>query len=87
MVSETESRMPIASGGDFPEIRRKEDLFIEICEAEQEIREGKVSSDLFVEQKQDIKQEVQEHTDIVDDFSNDIDIPEPEDFDDDSIPF
>lgn len=58
-------------------------MFIEICEAEQEIREGKV----VVEQKQDIKQEVQEHTDIVDDFSNDIDIPEPEDFDDDSIPF
>ena len=40
-----------------------------------------------VEHKQEIKQEVQEHTDIVDDFSNDIDIPEPEDFDDDSIPF
>jgi len=60
-----------------------EDLVIETCEAEQELREGKV----VVEQKQDIKQEVQEHTDIVDDFSNDIDIPEPEDFDDDSIPF
>lgn len=64
-------------------IKVAEDLFIEICEAEQELREGKV----VVEQKQDIKQEVQEHTDIVDDFSNDIDIPEPEDFDDDSIPF
>lgn len=57
-------------------IKVAEDLFIEICEAEQELREGKV----VVEQKQEIKQEVQEST--VDDFSNDVDIPEPE-FDDD----
>ena len=63
-------------------IKVAEDLFIEICEAEQELREGKV----VVEQKQEIKQEVQEST-MADDFLNDVDIPEPEDFDDDSIPF
>ncbi len=42
---------------------------------------------VVVEQKQDIKQGVQEPTNVIDDFSNDVDIPEPEDFDDDSIPF
>jgi hypothetical protein len=70
-------------------IKVAEDLFIEICEAEQEIREGKVSSDLFVEQKQETKQEVQEPTNTIDDFSNDIDIPEPfgDEFDEDQIPF
>lgn len=65
-------------------IKVAEDLFIEICEAEQELREGKV----IVTQKQEIKQGMQEHTNIVvDDFSNDIDIPEPfgEAFED--IPF
>ena len=64
-------------------IKVAEDLFIEICEAEQELREGKV----VVEQKQETKQEVQEHTDIVDDFSNDIDIPELEDEYDLDVPF
>ena len=70
-------------------IKVAEDLFIEICEAEQEIREGKVSSDLFVEQKQETKQEVQEPTNTIDDFSGDIDIPEPyvDEFDEDQIPF
>lgn len=63
-------------------IKVAEELFIEICEAEQELREGKV----VVEQKQETEQEVQEPA-IVDNFSKDIDIPEPEDFDDDSIPF
>lgn len=63
-------------------IKVAEELFIEICEAEQELREGKV----VVEQKQDIKQEAQEVTDTIDDFSNDVDIPEDE-FDEDQIPF
>ena len=58
-------------------IKVAEDLFIEICEAEQELREGKV----VVEQKQDIKQGVQQPN-VIDDFSNDVDIPEPA-FDDD----
>ena len=62
-------------------IKVAEELFIEICEAEQELREGKV----VVEQKQEIKQEVQEST-VVDEFSDDIDIPEDE-FDEDQIPF
>ena len=52
-------------------------MFIEICEAEQKLREGKI----VVEQKQETKQESQEVTDTINDFSNDIDIPEP-DFDD-----
>ena len=66
-------------------IKVAEELFIEICEAELEIREGKV----VVEQKQETKQEVQEPTNVIDDFSNDIDIPEPfgDEFDEDSIPF
>lgn len=66
-------------------IKVAEDLFIEICEAEQELREGKI----VVEQKQEIKQEVQESANVIDDFSNDIDIPEPfgDEFDEDSIPF
>ena len=55
-------------------IKVAEELFIEICEAEQELREGKV----VVGQKQETKQEVQEST-VVDDFSNDVDIPELED--------
>lgn len=59
-----------------------EELFIEICEAEQELREGKP----VVEQKQETKQEMQEPT-IIDDFSKDIDIPEPEDDYDLDIPF
>lgn len=63
-------------------IKVAEDLFIEICEAEQELREGK----LVVEQKKEIKQEVQELT-VVEDFSNDIDIPEPEDDYDLDVPF
>ena len=63
-------------------IKVAEDLFIEICEAEQELREGKVA----VEQKQDLKQAVQEPN-IVDDFSNDIDIPELEDEYDLDVPF
>ena len=65
-------------------IKVAEDLFIEICEAEQELREGKI----VVEQKQGVKEGLQESDiNVVDDFSNDVDIPEPEDFDDDSIPF
>ena len=55
-------------------IKVAEDLFIEICEAEQEIREGKIA----VEQKQETKQEVQEPTNVIDDFSSDVDIPEPD---------
>ncbi|NCB78631.1 MAG: hypothetical protein EOM41_01265 [Bacilli bacterium] len=62
-------------------IRVAEELFIEICEAEQELREGKI----VVEQKQETKQEVQEPS-AVDDFSSDVDIPEDE-FDEDQIPF
>lgn len=64
-------------------IKVAEELFIEICEAEQELREGKV----VVEQKQETKQEVQEPTNVIDDFSNDIDIPEQfgDEFED--IPF
>lgn len=68
-------------------IKVAEELFIEICEAEQEIREGKVSSDLFVEQKQETKQEVQEVTDNIDDFSKDVDIPEDEFDEFEDIPF
>lgn len=66
-------------------IKVAEELFIEICEAEQELREVKI----VVEQKQNIKQEVQEHTNTTDDFSNDVDIPEPfgNEFDEDQIPF
>lgn len=64
-------------------IKVAEDLFIEICEAEQELREGKV----VVEQKQEIKQEVQEVTDNIDDFSKDVDIPELEDEYDLDVPF
>lgn len=60
-----------------------EDLFIEICEAEQELREGKV---VGVEQKQNVEEEQQEST-IVDDFSNDVDIPELEDEYDLDVPF
>lgn len=63
-------------------IKVAEDLFIEICEAEQELREGKV----VVGQKQETKQEVQEST-VVDDFSNDVDIPELEDEYDLDVPF
>ena len=63
-------------------IKVAEDLFIEICEAEQELREGKV----IVEQKKETEQGARESV-PVDDFLNDVDIPEPEDFDDDSIPF
>lgn len=58
-------------------IKVAEELFIEICEAEQELREGKV----VVEQKQETQHGVQEVTNTIDDFSGDIDIPEP-DFDD-----
>ena len=63
-------------------IKVAEELFIEICEAEQELREGKV---VVVEQKQEIKQEAQEP--IVVDVSDDVDIPEPfgDEFED--IPF
>lgn len=67
-------------------IKVAEELFIEICEAEQELREGKV----VVEQKQDIKQEMQEPI-MIDNFSSDVDISEPEDFDEfdefEDIPF
>ena len=67
-------------------IKVAEELFIEICEAEQELREGKV----VVEQKQEIKQEVQEIANVIDNFSSGVDIPEP-DFDEfdefEDIPF
>ena len=46
-----------------------------------------ITKPVVVEQKQETKYEVQEPTNVIDDFSNDIDIPEPEDFDDDSVPF
>ena len=68
-------------------IKVAEDLFIEICEAEQELREGKI----VVEQKQETKQEVQKPIIMIDNFSSVVDIPEPEDFDEfdefEDIPF
>lgn len=68
-------------------IKVAEELFIEICEAEQELREGKV----VVEQKQETKQEVQKPIIMIDNFSSVVDIPEPEDFDEfdefEDIPF